>query len=212
MSTQFDVAEGLYSSIDFSSLKEQIEQAGRELTLKKGMTIRPKKNEVLVLLSGQMTVSTSQTHELLIGHTYPFVILGLLERYYEMKIYYQAEIDVTLYQFTYEEFSAIFFNTPHGAEMLCHIVSFMSARLIHAYYERNNDSGYATIREMLQRYLYKSEEGTIHNEGISSFILKRTRLSRSYVFQILSGLKTGGYITIKNGKLISINREIPKRF
>ncbi|MGR7850519.1 helix-turn-helix domain-containing protein [Klebsiella aerogenes] len=88
----------------------------------------------------------------------------------------------------------------------------MSSRLIHIYYERNNDSGYATIRQMLHRYLYKNEEGTVNNEGIASFILKRTRLSRSYVFQILSGLKSGGYITVKNGKLIAINREIPKRF
>lgn len=212
MSTSFDITEKLYLLNDFSALKEKLVQTGRELTLQKGMIIRPKENEVLVLLSGQMTASTSQMQELLLGQVFPFVTIGLLERYYELTIYYHAEEDATLIQLTYEEFEKIFFNDPQGAEMLCRILAFMSASLIHVYYERNNDSGYATIRQMLYRYLFKVEEEIFHNESIASFILKRTRLSRSYVFQILSGLKAGGYITIKNGKLIAINREIPKRF
>lgn len=91
-------------------------------------------------------------------------------------------------------------------------MSIIAVRLVHAYNERVNDSGYATIREMLHRYLFKVEEGTVTNVGVASFILKRTRLSRSYVFQILSALKQGGYITIHNGRLISIDRDIPERY
>ncbi|MGV0243248.1 helix-turn-helix domain-containing protein (plasmid) [Klebsiella aerogenes] len=176
------------------------------------MIIRPKDDEILCLTKGQMTVSVNQSLELLIGHTFPYVPIGLLERYYSLEIFYQAEVDTSFIQLTWDEFDKFFFSTPQHSEMLCKIMSFMSARLIHVYYERNNDSGYATIRQMLHRYVYKKEEGTVNNEGIASFILKRTRLSRSYVFQILSALKSGGYITIKNGKLITINREIPKRF
>ncbi|MDX6020470.1 helix-turn-helix domain-containing protein [Scandinavium sp. V105_16] len=212
MTLLFDSSEKIYSSIDFSLLKEEFLTVGRELTIQAGMTIRPKKNEILVVLSGQMTVSASQNHELILGHTFPFMPIGLLERNYNLPLYYHAENDVAFVQLTEEEFDKIVFSDPQHAELLSQILLYMSTTLIHIYYERNNDSGYATIREMLKRYLFKSEDGTLNDEGIASFILKRTRLSRSYVFQILSGLKAGGYITVKNGKLVSINREIPKRF
>ena len=212
MNHPFDRTEEIYSSNDFSSLKEDILRTGRELTFPSGMTIRPKADEILILLSGQMAIPTNQKLELIIGHSFPFIPIGLLERYYEFSVYYQSEIDTTVIQLTNEEFDKIFYSNPVHAEMLSKILLFMTSRLVHVYYERNNDSGYATIRMMLQRYLYKNEEGTVNNEGIASFILKRTRLSRSYVFQILSALKAGGYITMNNGKLVSINREIPKRF
>ncbi len=212
MENLFNHTEEIYSLIDFSSLKEEILGVGRELTIPAGMIIKPKETEVLILIAGQMTGSINQNQELIIGHTFLYMPIGLMERYYNLAIYYQAEVDTTLIQLTTAEFDKIFFNSAQYAEKLAQILAFMSSRLIHIYYERNNDSGYATIRQMLYRYIYKNEEGTVNNEGIASFILKRTRLSRSYVFQILSALKSGGYITIKNGKLITINREVPKKF
>ena len=212
MTHSFDHTEEIFALMDFSSIKKEILQVGRELTYPEGVIIRPKENEILILVSGQMTTSAPQNQELVIGHTFPLMPIGLLERYYQFKVYYQTEVTTTLIQLTDEEFDRIFYHNPSHAAMLSQILLFMSSRLIHIYYERNNDSGYATIRQMLHRYLYKNEEGTVNNEGIASFIMKRTRLSRSYIFQILSGLKAGGYITVKNGKLISINREIPKRF
>lgn len=212
MENLFNHTEEIYSLIDFSSLKEEILGVGRELTIPAGMIIKPKETEVLILIAGQMTGSINQNQELIIGHTFLYMPIGLMERYYNLAIYYQAEVDTTLIQLTTAEFDKIFFNSAQHAEKLAQILAFMSSRLIHIYYERNNDSGYATIRQMLYRYIYKNEEGTVNNEGIASFILKRTRLSRSYVFQILSALKSGGYITIKNGKLITINREVPKKF
>ncbi|EOY3994542.1 helix-turn-helix domain-containing protein, partial [Klebsiella aerogenes] len=49
-------------------------------------------------------------------------------------------------------------------------------------------------------------------ESLSAFIIKRTNLSRSYVYQVLAALKEGGYITVKKGQLISIDRKIPDKF
>ncbi|HCM6912104.1 helix-turn-helix domain-containing protein [Klebsiella aerogenes] len=212
MTHLFDHTEEIFSSMDFSSLKKEIFQVGRELTYPEGTVIRPKENEILILSSGQMTTSATQNQELVIGHTFPLMPIGLLERYFKLRIYYQAEVTTTLFQLTDEEFDRIFYRNPGHAEKLSQLLLFLSSRLLHIYHERNNDSGYATIRQMLYRYLYKNEEGSVNNEGVASFILKRTHLSRSYIFQILSGLKAGGYITVKNGKLTSINRDIPKRF
>ncbi|WP_455427960.1 helix-turn-helix domain-containing protein [Dryocola sp. LX212] len=212
MILQFSEAEELFAKNDFEALKQQLLSVGRKLQYSKGMTIQSGKNEVLVIISGRMLVSTSKKNSLIIGDTVPFFPVGLMEEYYKIPLFYYIENEATVVQLTVEDFNKLFFYNPEYAQLLTRIMSIISVRLIHAYYERVNDSGYATIREMLHRYLFKIEEGTVINVGVASFILKRTRLSRSYVFQVLSALKRGGYITICNGKLVSINREIPERY
>ncbi|WP_213793657.1 helix-turn-helix domain-containing protein [Klebsiella aerogenes] len=212
MPSSFYVTENIYSETDFSSLKMELLKIGRRIQFTKGTVIQPRDNEILIVISGQMNVSDNSEGGLAVGHTFPFLPIGLIEHHFQLPLYYQAESQVAIVQVTMDEFEQIFYSNPEYSKLLSYILTFLSTRLIHIYYERNNDSGYATIREMLQRYLYKAEEGSLNNEGIAAFILKRTRLSRSYVFQILAGLKAGEYITVRNGKLISINRDIPERF
>lgn len=212
MPSAFDITEQIYSTTNFQPLRDTLLEIGRQLYFTKGTVIQPRKDEILIVISGQMTVSDSSHGGLALGHTFPYMPVGLMERYYQLPLYYLAEDQTSAIQLIGDEFDKIFFHHSEHAEILSRIMAYMSSTLIHIYYERNNDSGYATIREMLQRYLYKAEEGSLNNEGIAAFILKRTRLSRSYVFQILAGLKAGEYITVRNGKLISINRDIPERF
>ncbi|WP_227549855.1 helix-turn-helix domain-containing protein, partial [Klebsiella quasipneumoniae] len=71
---------------------------------------------------------------------------------------------------------------------------------------------FQTIKSMLSRYLYRAEIDGGQHESLSAFIIKRTNLSRSYVYQVLAALREGGYITVKKGKLISIDRSIPEKF
>lgn len=212
MTSSFDITEQIYSQTNFEKLIEKLKLTGRILHYTKGVTLQPRKDEILIVLSGQMTVTDSNNEGLAIGHTFSCMPLGLIEHYYHLSLHYHTETETSAIQLSMEEFNAIFFHTPEFAELLCRIMAYMSSALIHIYYERNNESRYATIREMLQRYMFKAEQGTLGNEGIAAFILKRTRLSRSYVFQVLAGLKAGNYITVLNGKLKSINRDIPERF
>lgn len=65
---------------------------------------------------------------------------------------------------------------------------------------------------MLSRYLYRARNHTNESEGIAEFIIRRTNLSRTHVFRILAGLKEGGYITVKRGRLTSINKNLPKEY
>lgn len=212
MTSSFDITEQIYSQTNFEKLIEKLKFTGRILHYTKGVTLQPRKGEILIVLSGQMTVTDSNNEGLAIGHTFSFMPLGLIEHYNHLPLHYHTETETAAIQLSMEEFNTIFFHTPEFAELLCRIMAYMSSTLIHIYYERNNESGYATIREMLQRYMFKAEQGTLGNEGIAAFILKRTRLSRSYVFHVLAGLKAGHYITVHNGKLKSINRDIPERF
>lgn len=208
----FNITEHLYSQIDFSSLDVLLAQTGRELSFERGITLQPRKGEILVVTSGQMTVSDDAEDGLALGHTFPYMPIGLMERYYQLPLFYRTEGRTTVVQLTEAEADTVFLSTPERAALFSRIMAYMSSTLIHIYYERNNESGYATIREMLHRYMYKAEENSLNNEGVAAFILRRTRLSRSYVFQILAGLKAGGYITVRQGRLISINRDIPERY
>lgn len=211
-SAMYNITEQLYRQTDFSLLDTLLAQNGRELSFERGVTLQPRNGEVLVVTRGQMTISSRAEDGLAIGHTFPYMPVGLVERYYRLPLYYRADNRTTVVQLTEVETDAVFLSTPERAALFSRIMTYMSTSLVHVYYERNNDSGYATIRDMLQRYLHKAEENTLNNEGIAAFILKRTRLSRSYVFQILAGLKEGGYITVKQGRLISINADIPERY
>lgn len=46
---------------------------------------------------------------------------------------------------------------------------------------------------------------------IERFIRNRTHLSRSSIMKILADLKTGGYISIENGRLVAIHH-LPQKY
>ncbi|EBD9259003.1 hypothetical protein DAE35_22580 [Salmonella enterica] len=65
-----------------------------------------------------------------------------------------------------------------------------------------------TAYEVIKSHLYmlSIEPETIrHKAFVASYILKRTKLSRSTVMKILFQLKKGNYIEIQNGHLVKIN-------
>lgn len=69
---------------------------------------------------------------------------------------------------------------------------------------------YGSIRAVLiELWLYPEDIRSQLN--IAAFIQKRTNISRSRIMAVLSALKEGGYITIKTGKLIDLNK-LPKAF
>ncbi|WP_189389295.1 helix-turn-helix domain-containing protein [Buttiauxella sp. B2] len=209
----FASAEISYSTIDFSDLIAQLKQVGRELTLDKGMILRPSNNGIVIVIDGTLTVEDAQEGGMAIGHTFRLMPVGLMERYYgHIGLAYRAETPISAIQLTPKEFDAVFLHTEANTSLFGRIMTHLALNLVHVFFERSGNSGFSTIRLMLYRYQHKATEGTLHNEGIATFILRRTRLSKSYVYQILSSLKIGGYITVHNGKLITINKTIPERY
>jgi hypothetical protein len=73
------------------------------------------------------------------------------------------------------------------------ILVYMGIFVLDVSNERGNLSGFQTIKSMLFRYLYRREIDTGKRESLSAFIIKRTNLSRSYVYQVLAALKEGIY-------------------
>lgn len=80
-----------------------------------------------------------------------------------------------------------------------------------AHYERGSQTSFQTIKSMLSRYLYRGEIDGGQHESLSAFIIKRTNLSRSYVYGCWPRCARGIYHGEK-GKLISIDRHIPEKF
>ena len=140
--------------------------------------------------------------------------LGLLEHYCpSVALYYQCLGECQLAKITASDFERIFFHSSPGyMQELTTILAYMGIFALDAHYERGSQTSFQTIKSMLSRYLYRGEIDGGQHESLSAFIIKRTNLSRSYVYQVLAALREGGYITVKKGKLISIDRHIPEKF
>lgn len=75
-----------------------------------------------------------------------------------------------------------------------------------------NSSVYNILRGMIYLYQKDCRFHLLHNEGLILYILKRTSISRSQVFKIISDLKKGGYISqCKKGPLL-INKPLPLNY
>uniref|UniRef100_UPI00195507DC helix-turn-helix domain-containing protein n=1 Tax=Klebsiella aerogenes TaxID=548 RepID=UPI00195507DC len=114
---------------------------------------------------------------------------------------------------TYEDFDDIFYKTSENrAIQLSQMLVYLFMFAIDIYHERRHYSGYHVIKTMLNRNIYSQQLPTFEREGIVAFISKRTLLSRSYIYKVISELKKGGYITIEKVKLVSINKKLPSKF
>ncbi|HEY2452571.1 MAG TPA: helix-turn-helix domain-containing protein [Scandinavium sp.] len=166
----------------------------------------------MTLLSGNVTGRKVHQENFSVG-VMPHFPLGLLEKYYpHIEFEYQTMSECQFILLDAEDFERRVMNNEETRALFVRILLHMNMGLLHIFYERNASSGYTTIRAMLERYLFRAESDKGYHEGIASFILKRTTFSKSYVFKILSSLKEGGYITVQNGKLISIDKKIPERY
>lgn len=66
----------------------------------------------------------------------------------------------------------------------------------------SGNNAYALVKGCLQLITTKNEYKKIN---VPKYIMDRTLLSRSIVMKILRDLKRGGYITMENGKALTIN-------
>lgn len=171
------------------------------------------KNFIYYVDTGVMSIAVDDD-ERIIGTTIEYMPIGLLERFCPIAQFrYSALTPTSMIKISQQEFDRIFFgNTKEYMQELAAILSYMLIFILDVHVERRTDSGYHTIKAMLHRYMYRRSVNSFEREGIANFIIRRTNLSRSYVFRVLAELKEGQYITIQKGKLIAINRKLPNDF
>ncbi|HDS6536384.1 TPA: helix-turn-helix domain-containing protein [Klebsiella aerogenes] len=155
----------------------------------------------------------SKTLDMLqIGKGIRGMIFGIIESYGPaLSLKYTAKKNVKIVTCSKEAFEHYFIQRDRFAYLM-EIMAFQLSLIIDAHHEKNLPSRYDTIKSMICRYKKQQDAGVLHDRSLASFILKRTKMSRSYLFKILAELKEGGYIKMENGELIDIAHELPEKF
>ena len=210
MNTTFEELHKKFISTNLINNTERISKYSERLTLKKGMTFTPAPKHVYIVVEG--TFYTYQGNDF-VGIIPERMPLGLIEILIPMmKFRYECESPVTLLKVAISDFYRIFYIEHKETKDLLSYFAYLCCFLMSSKRDGSNESGFNSIVSMLYRYEYRKEQNSDFNEGVANFIIKRTKLSRSYVFEVLSELKRGGYITMARGKLISINKKIPENY
>ena len=163
---------------------------------------------VIIILDGIATVTNTESGHYLYT-TYPPSILGFIHSY---SLYYNlpnmtrhsilAETDVNYIFISLQKFVDVMDETNgwHDvARILAHRLMLASSKDV----EFIDGNAYKMMRSLIQEvWLYPEEYRAQIN--LPNFIKKRTGLSRTRIMTILTDLKEGGYITVENGKLISV--------
>ncbi|MGR7464433.1 helix-turn-helix domain-containing protein [Klebsiella aerogenes] len=140
------------------------------------------------------------------------MIFGIIESYGPaMTIKYTAKKNVKIVTCSKEDFEHYFIQSERFAYLM-EIIAFQLSLIIDAHHEKNLPSRYDTIKSMIYRYKKQQDAEVLHDKSLTRFILKRTKMSRSYLFKILAELKDGGYIAMENGELVDIVHELPETF
>jgi len=93
---------------------------------------------------------------------------------------------------------------------LAHFLAFQVGFLSSRYYDISHRSSYLVIKSLLLEMNNEPDE-IIQNYSIEKYISERCYLGRSGIMKILSDLRKGGYVEIKRGKLIKINK-LPEKY
>lgn len=209
----FETIHEYYRTLVLDSHQQAVQRCAKSFMLKSNEPLLLESGVIYFVPKGVMSIAMSDDLRI-IGTTIENMPIGLLERFCPLVDFkYVALTPATILSISMADFDRIFFgDSPDNMKELAAILSYMLIFVLDVHVERRTDSGYHTIKAMLFRYLYRRSVNSDENEGIANFIIRRTNLSRSYVFRVLAELKEGQYITVKKGKLISVDRKLPEDY
>jgi cAMP-binding proteins - catabolite gene activator and regulatory subunit of cAMP-dependent protein kinases len=202
-----------YNSLNISSHLADVIKKGERFDYPVNHRLEPGNECVYFILEGSVAIFVPE-EELIVGNTIEHMPIGLMERYCPLTHFeYISMTPVSVVKLSWEHFDEIFFrSSPERVTELVTILVYMTLFSLDLHVERKHVTSYQTIKPMLFRYLYRTQTHKNEREGLASFIMKRTKLSRTHVFRVLADLKEGGYITVEKGKLVSINKTLPEEY
>ncbi|HEN4999037.1 TPA: helix-turn-helix domain-containing protein [Klebsiella aerogenes] len=202
-----------YKSLEIDSHLFDIMDKGELLEYPLGHRLLVENNFAYFVIKGSLSISMPGS-DLNIGNAIERMPIGLMERFCPLANFeYNCVTPASIIKLSWQDFDDIFISAPSGRVIeLMTILSYMTIFSLDLHFERKQSNSYQIIKPMLSRYLYRARNHTNESEGIAEFIIRRTNLSRTHVFRILAGLKEGGYITVKRGRLTSINKNLPKEY
>jgi hypothetical protein len=207
---EFIAQNDLYNIINYG--REYRVKSGAKIDVEKGALYLIQRGTISMEYIGAAKVANSSGYNMF-SLLHEGMTVGVVElNCPEISFEYVAQSDVDYVKYSSELF---FKNITQGGQysselvqMLFYMVSFLACVVI----ENSSDKSYAVIRAMIYRYKERIELNLHMNESLVEFITKRSSLSKSYVFKIVADLKKGGYITVRAGKLESINTTLPAEY
>lgn len=203
----FETIHEHYRTLELNKHLAEVTACAVSFTLKMNESLMPEANTIYFIAEGVLSIAMNEDPRI-IGTTIEYMPVGLLEHLCPVVSFnYVALTPAEILKISTSDFERIFFNTSaEYAKELTTILSYMLIVVLDVHVERRTDSGYYTIKAMLRRYLYRRTVNSQENESIANFIIRRTNLSRSYVFRVLAELKEGEYITIKKASLFLLTK------
>lgn len=185
------------------------EKGGVRVVFNAGTHFIPDDNYIYFLKKGDVSIFCAKKTTR-IGTVTENMPIGLVEMIVpSFKAQYLCVSEVTLVKISWLNFLNTFrLDKNESAALLAVLVNF-SASLINEKTSEKSRTAYDSVVCMLRQYLKAKENDPTLTEGIASYVIKRTGLSKSYVFEILSELKCGGYISTSKGKLVAIHKKLP---
>lgn len=171
--------------------------------LHRGEKIKLSGGHVYFLLSGRVSVAFNKS-EKIIEHVFNFMPIGLFNfEFSGSNLEYNVLSHVEVLRVEISEVEAIY---KTGNSELIHGLMFLTSKilfsLLNGFNNRYTGSKYEMAKSLIEKYHDDSQ-----CERVSSYILNRTHLSRSYVFKVLSHLEKNGVVVIERGRLVSLDKK-----
>lgn len=165
--------------------------------------------KLIILVEGKAALYRNRDN-LLITHLSPVSIFGIAELFSPNALnYFKAETDCTIKTITAKDVITVLDKNsawPAMTKLLSHYIKYLAHRDLMMV----GNTTYGLIRNCI--YEYHELPNEIKNtQSLSTYIESKTALSRSRVMKILLGLKTGGYIEIKRGRLTHMEK-LPREY
>lgn len=163
----------------------------------------------IILHEGMIAIYRSKDH-LLMRYSQGPMILGMNDLInINENMYIKSLGDIRYEIIPMAQFNEIIDRENLWKEV-AHILMYGIKRLVQAHQTTAGLTTYELIKNNLFNLMQESNEIRL-NISASDYIREKTHLSRSRVMKILGELKIGGYIEIKRGTLMKVNK-LPQEF
>lgn len=158
-----------------------------------------------ILDTGEVELCSTK-NDMVISNFRDRTIIGLSTGFFEQDFFYIRTVtEVKLFRINLNDLTAIIENKQMWKDA-CVIISWNLGVCLSTYnVVINSDSIYSIVKVYLEM-LWNEHRDNLSGIAISNFILRRAPISRSSLTKILKELTDGGYIEVKRGRLVSLNK------
>jgi DNA-binding MarR family transcriptional regulator len=190
----------------FNALKLEVV----EIDVNSTHELNPRVNgEVYFIKQGNVLIYQENPY-VVIGELWNSFPIGIFERNFpSKKIKYELNNANRLYKISSDAFNCEVkrLNLEHA---IIDILSFYLNMSLIRIGEACVSSSYELVRTLIiRRAIINNHNGGTGKDALLQYLQKRTLVSKSTLSKTISELKNAGYITIKNGVLISLDKKLP---